>query len=230
MCELRTLKKVVTMRNVEFYEFFCANQEKLLSVEFLEKFLTPFRRNYKTLMRREQQGTPKCLALLQNVNEFANMLVFMGKRKISSYLEIGSFRGGTLYAADSYLRAVNKEYKFTVAYDIVKDLVDYEEYHAKFPSCVFTEQDSQKLTDVPQVDFSFVDGHHTVPCATHDLNLVAKRTTYIGFHDACSKRTGIDAVWNEWKSRYESWDFIGTHGRPIGLGVLDLTKPTEKGA
>jgi len=206
------------LRCYEVYDYFVANREQLLSENFLYEFLKP----HCLFKRLRMRGSH--LRIVQLPREFAQFLVFMGERAITSYLEVGTSTGGSFLITDSYLRAISPGYRKSIGYDRRSKLRDFRLYQERFPTCVFRHCHSKNMSLAEDVDMSFIDATHKRHWVWHDFRKVKDHSRFVAFHDIVLRGATVDSFWREVKSRYESWEFVDTSlPETCGIGVLKLS-------
>lgn len=174
------------------------------------------------------------------IKAFADMVA---REKISSYLEIGSKFGGSLWYVSQSLQPRSR----IVAVDLPGGTKAWRESEASLKRCVVELIDkghdariiwgnSQDRNVVEQVrklgpfDLILIDGDHRMPGVTADWNNYSEMGKRIAFHDISWRRapqwegTRIDVpqFWEEKKAqfeRFEEFKFCPT-GKNNGIGVL----------
>jgi hypothetical protein len=170
------------------------------------------------------------LRIVQLPSEFAQFLIFMEARKVSSYLEIGVSTGGSWLMVDSYLRAVNPSFRGSVGYDRTSKLRDYDAYHARFPTCEFRHCHSRDIVLDRSYDMVFIDACHTEAWVRHDFDKVRAHARFVAFHDIVLKGCTVNRFWLQVRDYYPSWEFIDTTlPETCGIGVLDLSTKAPRG-
>jgi hypothetical protein len=141
-------------------------------------------------------------------------------------MEIGVNKGGTFYLVDSFLRALNTEFQYSVALDVKNVLQDQEEYFKKYSDTKIILGDSKKV-DVPEnFDMILIDGDHKYESVKRDFEKFKDKGTYICFHDTriLHRRTNVKKLWEEISDvEYNKIEFINTSPRvknPLGIGFL----------
>jgi hypothetical protein len=167
--------------------------------------------------------------ITQYPREFARWLVLAGETRPGSYLEIGTYNGGTACLATAYLYRLNPALRAATVdtvpwflfHPLVKDLIPLE-YHAGRTSFDFAGQ---------QFDAVFIDGDHTFPWAMADFRNVGEAARVCGMHDVKSHHFrdaedlgGVTAVWEVLKRDYagDGVEFVELFEHPgehFGIGV-----------
>lgn len=140
------------------------------------------------------------LGICQHPNQFAPYLIELSKLKIKSYVEIGTWVGGTFMATVAYLSRFGL--KKALATDIaVQDPV--REFCNNNPICDWLEAPSTSGTVAKALremkpDLVLVDGDHTEEGARADWELARTVAPYVAIHDIVgSGYPGVIKVWDE---------------------------------
>jgi hypothetical protein len=206
------------MQCYELYDSLMSKREHLFDVDWLASFLKPH--CFSQVLGLS--GSP--LHIRQNPYEFAEFLIFMGKRQIGSYLEIGVLRGGSWFMVDSFLRATNPNYNRTVGYDRSNFLRNWNRYHRRFSTIEFRLQDSKDMNlKDEEFDMAFIDATHTEEAVFHDFNKVKQHCRYVAFHDIVLPEWGVGKVWEKIKSLNSHWEFVDKKvPQTCGIGVISI--------
>lgn len=206
----------MTMRGklhaVGVYDEFMANRDRLTDHAWITAWLQP---HCKRLAGLGWRGTR--LRILQIPSEFASWLILMGQRQCKTYLEIGTSTGGSFFTTDSYLRAVVPGFRGSLGYDRHSKMRDWDEYVARFPTCVFKHEGSgeMNLRDL-QFDAALIDARHVKKWVLHDYRKVLPNAALIAFHDIVLEGASVGEAWHEIRTRHQlTWEFV------------DLTIPVE---
>lgn len=163
------------------------------------------------------------LRIIQLPKEFAEFLVWMSENEINTYMEVGVSTGGSWFFVDSYLRAVNPNYRGSVGYDTASKLRDSEAYFRRFPSAKFRHRGSTQIHLRGQFDLAFIDATHEENWVWHDFNKVKDNCRFVAFHDIVLRNASVDKFWNAAKKRYQHWEFIDRSlPETAGIGVLKV--------
>jgi hypothetical protein len=215
------------MKCYEIYDYFKANQRHLKDADWLTEFLRP----HCHFILQGLSGSN--LRLLQCPWEFAEFLIFMGAKKVSRYLEIGVSSGGSFFMADSYLRAVNPDFKFSVGCDKSNAVRDLNLYRARFPQTVF-RQTSSALLNLGQLkfDLAFIDACHAEEWVLHDFKKVHAHCRLVAFHDIVLPKATVRRAWQKIKEHEgRHWEFIDhSLEQTLGIGVVTVkhTRPGRR--
>jgi len=221
------------LKNTEFYDYFLENKEKLNDVSFLEKTIIEkigYRVSKRQLNIAEEVtnefGGHK---LKQYPNELAKYLCFLYSHasEINSYFEIGVERGGTFFVVDSFLRALNPNFKHSFGIDIMDKITcrGLELYSYKFGCQVtFKEINSHDLEMTHNFDLTFIDADHSYHGALYDYSKFRPHTNkYVAFHDIKMDMWGVDKLWDDLSGN--KWEFLNEDARfpvPVGIGLLGI--------
>jgi len=172
--------------------------------------------------------------MLQDRNEFMPFCELMQKENVNSYLEIGSFYGGSIEFAAAYfpvgarivsidailrdeLRSSLSELK-RVGYDMHLIIGNSAE-----ESCL------AKARELGPYDAIFIDGDHSFAGVSKDWENYGPLARIVGFHDVASDNPalmhGASALWNQIKPGYRHVEFISDATRAradggFGIGVI----------
>jgi hypothetical protein len=207
------------MKCYQLYDRFIANRDRLLDKVWLANFLDPHCFS-KTIGK-----TGSAMHIRQNPIEFAEFLVFMGNLKASSYLEIGILRGGSWFAADSYLRAINQHYSKTVGYDRSNHLIDWHPYQERFQSIEFRHQDSASINlESEQFDIAFIDANHTEENVSRDFEKIKFNCRFVALHDIVLPTASVGKAWSKIKNSHQKWWELIDRAIPhtCGIGIVQL--------
>jgi cephalosporin hydroxylase len=184
---------------------------------------------------------------IQKVSEFSHLISFLKTRKLNIIVEIGTAKGGTLYAwckiaePDAIIVSIDLPGgPFGGGYS-VKGIKKFRRYKRKNQKLYFFRKDSQKRVTKEKlikvirgrkVDFLFIDGDHRYSGVKKDWKLyspLVKRNGLIVFHDILPHPKvplcKVDKLWNEIKINYRHREFIDIHddrgwGQWGGIGVI----------
>lgn len=175
--------------------------------------------------------------LLQDYeDEFRPFCQLIKDEGARSYLEIGSFSGGSIEVAAQYLpvgsRIVSvdmpwKPTKLERLRGILQDLKKrgYDTHLIVGDStAVGSIKAARKLAPFDAV---FIDGNHTLPFVKSDWENYGRLGRLVGFHDVAKDKPphGASGFWNQIKSKYKHVEFISDATRArtdgaFGIGVL----------
>jgi predicted O-methyltransferase YrrM len=183
----------------------------------------------------------------QKINELSPLLSLLKKRKLKTIVEIGTAKGGTLYAwckisePDALIVSIDLPGgPFGGGYTL-NDIKKFRKYKRKCQKLHFLRQDShkqttkQKLMEILQgrkIDFLFIDGDHRYSGVKKDFHLyspLVKPNGLIVFHDILFHpqilKCKVDKFWNEIKDRFKYKEFTDREddrgwGQWGGIGVI----------
>jgi cephalosporin hydroxylase len=188
---------------VEFIENCSISQ--LLDVSWLEhQFLPRLGFNNEYLNEFPESLYPFCgggLLLWQYPNQFAPYLIKLSQMNLSSYLEIGSYYGGSFIITCEYLRRF-KPLQRCVAIDPYLSPA-IEEYRQLRGEVVWVGDRSTSAAALKEFagrrwDYVFVDGDHDVQAVCADYEIAAGHAKYVGFHDIVSDTNpGVARMWRK---------------------------------
>ncbi len=190
---------MITQRfqNTDFYDYFKANESKLMDQSFLEDFIRP----RTTIKRMKMTGERPRMG--QFAKEFAPFMLECAKAKCDSYIEIGTSTGGTFYCMDSYLRAAVPGYKGGTGVNIKMKARNWEAYKLKYPSTEMIIINSRKLElGDRQFGAAFIDANHSEEYVLSDFGKVRNNARICGFHDIVLKGATVDKAWKKIKDQY----------------------------
>jgi len=153
----------------------------------------------------------------QNPNEVHQFLMWMKDHQIQKYAEDGIHSGGMLCLVDQFLRAHFKDVK-TYGVDIVDVMIDYEEYHKKYPKCIF-EKINNEWEPKEQFDLIFIDNNLRGKLMTIEARRLRKFAKYIAFHDIQSYRYGSRNFWYGGEAQKWGKEAYWHDGGP-GIGIV----------
>lgn len=200
-------------------------------------------RNVRLAYRAQRRGA------VQKVAELAPLLAVLARRRPVTVVEIGTYRGGSLYAfcrvADANGTLVSVDLPgglFGGGYTDA-ELRNLRGYGLPGQSLHFLRADSHDATtrdavvsslDGRAIDFLMIDGDHRYEGVQRDFELYAPLVGsdgLIAFHDILPHPQAplcqVDALWNEVKSGYRHAEFVDPQedwgvGQWGGIGVLFL--------
>jgi cephalosporin hydroxylase len=184
---------------------------------------------------------------VQKVSELSQLISLLKKRKLSTTVEIGTGKGGTLYAWCK----VAEPAAVIVSIDLpggpfgggfkISDIKKFRKYRKKNQRLYFIRKDSQKKSTKEEVikiikgrkvDLLFIDGDHRYSGVKKDWKLyspLVKRNGLIVFHDILFHpkvtKCKVDKLWNEIKNNYKHIEITEKDndqgwGQWGGIGVI----------
>jgi 23S rRNA U2552 (ribose-2'-O)-methylase RlmE/FtsJ len=184
---------------------------------------------------------------VQKVSELSPLISLLKKRKLRTLVEIGTQKGGTLYAwckiaePDALIVSIDLPGgPFGGGYSLV-EMKKFRAFKRKNQTMYLLRKDSHKKSTKDallrkikgrKIDFLFIDGDHRYRGVKKDWTLYAplvKRNGVIAFHDILfhpeMPRCKVDRLWNEIKRQYQNNEFIDKYndrgwGQWGGIGVI----------
>jgi predicted O-methyltransferase YrrM len=184
---------------------------------------------------------------VQKVTELSPLISLLKRRKLRTIVEIGTEKGGTLYA---WCRVAEPD-AIIVSIDLpggpfgggcsLKEMKSFLTYRRKNQRIYCFRKDSQKKSTRDElitklkgrkIDFLFIDGDHRYTEVKKDWKLYAplvKSNGLIVFHDILFHpklpKCKVDRLWNEIKRQYRNREFIDRYddrgwGQWGGIGVI----------
>jgi hypothetical protein len=180
----------------------------------------------------------KGLRSFQHPNQFAQYLVCLSARQIKSYIEVGTFEGGTFVITVEYLhRFCPIEVACAVDPYILPQMREYAELNSAVHLLVGTLDEKDIISEVSRRvwDLALIDADHTEEGVTKDFRSLFGKARLLAFHDIDNDNwPGVRSLWQKVKSQvgqdkvqefveqYE-WNLSAGRGRLFGLGVADLS-------
>lgn len=183
----------------------------------------------------------------QKTTEFTSLLRILKRRKLRTVVEIGTAKGGTLYAwckiaaSDALIISIDLPGgPFGGGYTR-NDMKKFIKYKKRNQDLHFLRKDSHKqetknrlvrILDGRKIDFLFVDGDHRYGGVKKDFQLyspLVKQNGLIVFHDILRHpkvpECRVDKFWNEIKHSHKNVEFIDRKddrgwGQWGGIGVI----------
>jgi predicted O-methyltransferase YrrM len=171
--------------------------------------------------------------IYQNREEFERLVNIFRKLNPKIILEIGSYKGGSLYI---FSRQKKELEMISIDYPMKSEKLKWLKYFIinKIPletqKLHLLKKDSQKIETVQEVknilngkkiDFLFIDADHSYGGVKKDFELysgLVRKGGVIAFHDIASSE-GVIKFWNEIEKNYDSEEIISKNN-PIGIGVI----------
>lgn len=180
-------------------------------------------------------GTGMGLRIWQYPNQFSKYMVKLSEYadKINSYLEIGCRHGGTYILTTEYLKAMNSNFKSSVAVDIIDANQLLEEYvqsteQAEFKNINSGSTEFRDFISNKFFDVVFIDGDHSYDFVKNDAEITRDYCNIQVFHDTVNDAClGVGVYWNEIKNThkdlYNFFDFTDQYdsvkGSYLGIGL-----------
>lgn len=217
------------------------NQSLLIDESYLEKnLILQLGLNNENLSEQpselsEHFGAGLGIRIWQYPNQFSKYMVQISKysEKINSYLEIGCRHGGTYILTTEFLRTLNKNFKSSVAVDIIDANDLLKKYIEKTSEASFLNLNSGSLQFKQFInnnffDLIFIDGDHSYDFVKNDAEITRDFCNIQVFHDTVNEACpGVGVYWTEIKNThshlYDFYDFDDQYdsvqGSYLGIGV-----------
>jgi predicted O-methyltransferase YrrM len=181
----------------------------------------------------------KVIAPLQVRTEFLGLAEIVAAMRPKAMLEIGTFRGGTLFVfsrlADPNATVISLDLPVSAMgriYRLAQEPL-FNQFRRGRQSLHLLREDSHRPETVArikgilngqQLDFLFIDGDHTYNGVRTDFELhspLVRPGGVVAFHDIAYPKCDVPRYWDEIKSRYRHQEFIHKQGpNGMGIGVL----------
>lgn len=182
------------------------------------------------------------LKAAQIEEEFGTLIDILSKKELSNVLEIGTYKGGALFAwcklADNNAKIISvdllyKRYNAMVDYDRTKKI--YSRFYKTGGQELFImlknshEQDTldtvKEILDGDKLDFLFIDGDHSYEGVKRDFEMystLVKRGGVIVLHDIVPySEYGVAKYWQEIKNKFHHKEIVNDWNGPgWGIGVI----------
>ncbi len=177
----------------------------------------------------------------QSVAEFLELAQLVKDLQCKYLLEIGTYRGGTLFvfsrlaAADAVMVSVDLSMTFLGNCYRAGQAPFLHRFIRKGQSLLLLRKDSHRPATLARIqqalqgeklDFLFIDGDHSYGGVRKDFEMysvLVRAGGMIAFHDItpCGPPKEVCKLWNEIKGRYTHKEFIDQTGKEaMGIGVL----------
>jgi predicted O-methyltransferase YrrM len=184
---------------------------------------------------------------VQKVSELSPLLSILKRRRLRTIVEIGTGKGGTLYAwckmAEPDAMIISIDFPggpFGGGYSL-NDMKKLRTYKKKHQKMYFLRKDSRKKSTKEElitklkgrkIDFLFIDGDHRYKGVKKDWELYApliKQNGLIVFHDILFHpkipQCKVDRLWNEIKREYDHREITDINddrgwGQWGGIGII----------
>lgn len=170
--------------------------------------------------------------LLQDPEEFTQFCELLRERGTRSYLEIGSWAGGSIEKVAKYLPKGSRIISIEMPADPDKygrlQQVMGELLRDGYSTFLFTADSSHPLPilmarELGPFDAVFIDGGHTFEQVSRDWRNYGRLAPIVGFHDIAIDKppNGVARFWKELKAQHEHVEFISeeTLRDDIGYGI-----------
>lgn len=148
------------------------------------------------------------LGICQIPPQFAPYLVALSKLEITSYVEIGTWVGGTFKATTEYLRRFGLKKALAVDIAVKPEVRAYADEHdyTSWHEAPSTSSEAHKAIKAAKPDLILVDGDHTEEGARSDWEFARKTAPYVAIHDIVgSGFPGVIKVWDEIDLPKQEW-------------------------
>ncbi len=186
----------------------------------------------------------------QKITELSPLISLLKKRKLRTVVEIGTEKGGTLYAwcrialPDAVIVSIDLPGgPFGGGYTL-RNVKKFRRYKKKKQKIHFLRKDSHKQTTKRElmkklsgrkIDFLLIDGDHRYKGVRRDWQMyspLVKQNGLIAFHDILFHpkipECKVDRLWNEVKVNYRHREFTDKAddrgwGQWGGIGIINYT-------
>lgn len=161
---------------------------------------------------------------LQDLKELEFFTNFIANRNISSYLEIGSAVGDTLYAAIANSPQGCKGVSIDVnsrQLDTIAELNSLGYVVSNIEGSSKDQEVIAKAISLGPYDVVFIDGDHSYEHAKHDFETYKSLAPVIILHDVFQTpgQGGVRRLWDEIKTQYRTEEFE-TPNSTMGYGIV----------
>lgn len=165
--------------------------------------------------------------LWQTPCQLAGYLIYLGNKKIKTYLDIGTLTGWTITVVTAYLLRFGLQRVDT--YDVFeicnKEVLNIWKELA-LPITYIVSKNDDRSEILKPYDVIFIDGDHSYNCVKKDYDMFRPYAQLIVFHDVndivC---VGVVRLWNEIKETHASQvvEFVDhpNNFKLMGIGVLE---------
>jgi len=173
----------------------------------------------------------KGLKVSQYPNQFAEYLVYLSDKKISSYMEIGTRWGGSFIITVEYLKRFGKIGNCAIC-DRIGETEHLREYH-KFQKFTYLQMSSGSMRfrnylKNRKFGLILIDGFHHGGMPEYDFNSTRDKSKYLAIHDIRSIHSlEVVDLWNKLKrnKKYNSVSFVQRYpemkNEYMGMGILE---------
>ena len=225
---------------IKLYKLIFANyirnseKESLLKKEYLNKlisYIATFYSNPNFLCNPFlQKYLNTGILMYQNPNQFSKYLLTLSKFNIKTYLEIGTFFGGSFITTVEYLMKLNPKFKYAVGIDVnyYISMAIYADSNKKVRYLIMDSQSlafKNYINRSPNFDLIFIDSDHSYEYCKRDFETVKGKAKMIALHDILEKE--VDDVWkyikDSYNNEYTFLEFTNQYlkdGKYMGIGLL----------
>ena len=183
---------------------------------------------------------------VQVYSEFLELAELVKRQNCKYVLEIGTYRGGTLFLftrlSDANATLISVDYSFGLVGRVLRIARNAlsRRLVRRGQSLFMMHRNShspetlalvQKVLKGHKLDFLFIDGEHRYEGVREDINMYAhlvRSGGLVAFHDITlivppeeAHMQGVDKFWNEIKKDYTHTEFVHETGKAaMGIGVL----------
>jgi cephalosporin hydroxylase len=192
-----------------------SNPDKIIEEEWIEGVgeqtgIEYIEGNYKGY------GNYHPLHLQQTKDSIEGLAKAVKKESPSRMMEIGTYRGGSLYVWSQYLESVNKIISLDIDFQGRKDF--YPKFNPNKEINLLTSDSHRKETrkkvedmlNGSRLDFLYIDGDHSYEGVKNDFEMYHTLLTddgIIGMHDITHPGTGVPKFWSEINEKYQTAEF-----------------------
>lgn len=199
-----------------------SSPRQLRNVDYVEALIRTFGIVYEARcaygLDNQYMVSPSQTGIYQTPIQLAEFLVEISHKRLSSYLEVGVYKGGNFLFVSNYLKMFNP-FIICTALDIV-DLLN-EDTRDLVNVTIGTTENLKKQ----KFDLVFIDADHEYNEVRADFMNVGQHAKYCAFHDINDESCpGPSLFWGEIKHLYKSKEFTkhSLNQKVHGIGLMQL--------